>query len=326
MITVISLDNLTKKYGDQPVVNHLSFSVEKGEIFGYLGPNGSGKTTTIKMLCGLVAPTEGTATVNGFDIIKHPDQIRMSIGYMSQQFSLYRALTASENLDFYAELYGLKGESARRRKQQVLEITGLEAYRNRQAVKLSGGWKQRLALACAIVHEPPIVFLDEPTAGIDPVARRALWDLLFTLATTGITFFVTTHYMDEAERCSSLGYIYQSNLIAFGRTDELRALPIVNNPDYSNFEVTCSKIMATFQYFRAQNYVRDVTIFGRTLHIIVPCNVTAEALYAQLAATDLNVLDIRPIRPSLEDVFVALTEREDELRNNSTVTAGRSGK
>ncbi|MBI4532510.1 MAG: ABC transporter ATP-binding protein, partial [Candidatus Melainabacteria bacterium] len=195
MTKAIVLDKLTKKYGSQVVVNRLSFTVDKGEIFGFLGPNGSGKTTTIRMLCGLITPTEGTALVDSFDIVRHPEQIRHSIGYMSQQFSLYRTLTVKQNLDFYAELFGLAGQKARQRKSQVLEITGLIGQENKQAIALSGGWKQRLALACAIVHEPPIVFLDEPTAGIDPVARRALWDLLFTLATTGITFFVTTHYM-----------------------------------------------------------------------------------------------------------------------------------
>src|SRR5205823_8853248 len=171
-----------------------------------------------------------------------------------------------------------------------------------------------LALACAIVHQPPIVFLDEPTAGIDPVARRALWDLLFTLATTGITFFVTTHYMDEAERCSSVGYIYQSNLIALGKIDELRSSPIVNDTNYRHLEVTCSQIMPTFQYFRSRDYVDDVTIFGRTLHVVVPKDMTIEQIETELGATKLGVSEIRPIKPSLEDVFVSLTENEDAKR------------
>lgn len=316
----IVLNELTKKYGTLTAVDRLSFTVESGEIFGFLGPNGSGKTTTMKMLCGLVQPSDGTATINGYDIIKQPEKLRLNIGYMSQQFSLYRALTATQNLDFYAELYGLSGEAAQRRKDKVIEITGLGNYRDRKAAHLSGGWKQRLALACAIVHEPPIVFLDEPTAGIDPVARRALWDLLFTLASSGITFFVTTHYMDEAERCSSLGYIYQSRLIACGRTEELRQLPEVNNPDHKHFEITCSKIMATFQYFKNRPETTDVTIFGRTLHVVVPQRITEKELLDELAETDLEVLEIRPIRPSLEDVFVTLTERED-MRSNKTAAA-----
>ena len=314
MTAAILLNNLTKKYGAQIAVDHLSFSVEKGEIFGFLGPNGSGKTTTIKMLCGLVSPTDGTASVNGFDILESPHNIRRSIGYMSQQFSLYRSLTVSQNLDFYAELFGLAGDKAKRRKQDVLEITGLVGQENKQARSLSGGWKQRLALACAIVHEPPIVFLDEPTAGIDPVARRALWDLLFTLATTGITFFVTTHYMDEAERCNSLGYIYQSNLIALGKIDELRNLPIVVNSRVKHLEVASDQIMPTFQYFKNRDYVEDVTIFGRTLHLVVPAELSIDAIRQELKHTQIIVSDIRPIRPSLEDVFVALTEQEDQKR------------
>ncbi len=314
MSGAVILENLTKKYGDRTVVDHLSFEVERGEIFGYLGPNGSGKTTTIKMLCGLVAPTEGTARVNGFDVRTSADQIRMSIGYMSQQFSLYRTLTVKQNLDFYAELYGLKGSIAARRKEQVIEITGLNEYRQRKAAELSGGWKQRLALACAIVHQPPIVFLDEPTAGIDPVARRALWDLLFSLAGSGITFFVTTHYMDEAERCSTVGYIYQSKLIALGKIDELRQLPVVDDPNFRHFELSCPKIMQSFQFFRSREYVRDVTIFGRTLHIVVPERVTIADLMEEINRTDLQITDIRPIKPSLEDVFVTLTEREDSKR------------
>jgi ABC-type multidrug transport system ATPase subunit len=314
LTSALILENLTKVYGTQTAVNHLNFAVEAGEIFGYLGPNGSGKTTTIKMLCGLVAPTEGTALVNGYDVITQSDKVRMSIGYMSQQFSLYRNLTSDQNLDFYAELYGLSPAKAKQRKREVIEITGLGDYTHKKSQELSGGWKQRLALACAIIHEPPIVFLDEPTAGIDPVARRALWDLLFTLASTGITFFVTTHYMDEAERCSSLGYIYQSNLIAIGKTDELRTLPVVDNPTIQHLEVTCSQIMPTFQYFRTRKDVQDVTIFGRTLHIVVPSSVTAESLTEELKQTTLDVLDIRTIRPSLEDVFVTLTQEQDDKR------------
>jgi ABC-type multidrug transport system ATPase subunit len=314
MTEAIVLDKLTKVYGQQVVVNKLSFAVEKGEIFGFLGPNGSGKTTTIKMLCGLVNPSSGSATVDGFDVVSQPDMVRRSIGYMSQQFSLYRSLNVIQNLDFYAEVFGLSAQKAAARKQEILQITGLSGQENKRAASLSGGWKQRLALACAIVHEPPIVFLDEPTAGIDPVARRALWDLLFTLTTTGITFFVTTHYMDEAERCNSVGYIYQSNLIALGRVDELRAMPAVSKQGTKRLEVTCSKIMETFQYFRSRDYVDDVTIFGRALHLVVPAELTVESLYDQLAATDLKVSEIREIQPSLEDVFVALSESEENRR------------
>lgn len=311
MTAAVILEELTKQYGQQTVVNHLSFTVERGEIFGFLGPNGSGKTTTIKMLCGLVQPTSGTALVNGFDIHKQAEQVRRSIGYMSQQFSLYKNLSVEQNIDFYAELYGLGAEKSKKRKSDVLEITGLFGQESKKASSLSGGWKQRLALACAIVHEPPIVFLDEPTAGIDPVARRALWDLLFTLATTGITFFVTTHYMDEAERCSTVGYIFQSNLIALGKVDELGSLPVVNDPNTKHLEVSCNEIMSTFQFLRHQDYVSDVTIFGRALHIVVANTIGIEWLEKELAGKNFGVSEIRPIKPSLEDVFVTLTEREE---------------
>lgn len=311
MSAAIVLNGLTKQYGQQTVVNHLSFTVERGEIFGFLGPNGSGKTTTIKMLCGLLEPTSGTAAVNGFDIIKEAEQVRRSIGYMSQQFSLYKNLTVEQNIDFYAELYGLGSEKSRRRKAEVLQITGLLGQETKKASSLSGGWKQRLALACAIVHEPPIVFLDEPTAGIDPVARRALWDLLFTLATMGITFFVTTHYMDEAERCSTVGYIFQSNLIALGKVDELGSLPVVNDPNTKHLEVSCNLIMPTFQFLRSQDYVTDVTIFGRALHIVVSKEIEIEWLRQKLAEQNFGVGEIRAIKPSLEDVFVTLTEHEE---------------
>jgi ABC-type multidrug transport system ATPase subunit len=311
MPAAIVLDRLTKQYGQQTVVNQLSFTVERGEIFGFLGPNGSGKTTTIKMLCGLLQPTSGTASVNGFDIHKEAEQVRRSIGYMSQQFSLYKNLTVAQNIDFYAELYGLGTEKSLKRKSDVLQITGLGGQESKKASSLSGGWKQRLALACAIVHEPPIVFLDEPTAGIDPVARRALWDLLFTLATMGITFFVTTHYMDEAERCSTVGYIFQSNLIALGKVDELGSLPVVNDPNTKHLEVNCDLVMPTFQFLRNQKYVTDVTIFGRALHIVVPVSVDIEWLRNELTTNNFAVTEIRPIKPSLEDVFVTLTEHEE---------------
>lgn len=326
MPSAIVLDRLTKHFGQQVAVNQVSFTVERGEIFGFLGPNGSGKTTTIKMLCGLIQPTSGTASVNGFDILKEPDQVRRSIGYMSQQFSLYKNLTVQQNIDFYAELYGLNEARAKRRRHEVLQITGLSDQEGKKAATLSGGWKQRLALACAIVHEPPIIFLDEPTAGIDPVARRALWDLLFTLTTTGITFFVTTHYMDEAERCSTVGYIFQSNLIALGKVDELGNLPVVNDPRQKHLEVSCEHIMPTFQHLRARKDVVDVTIFGRTLHAVVPVDMNLDDLKSELTKLNFGVSEIRQIKPSLEDVFVTLTENEEaRTRSAATSQSGAGG-
>ena len=217
----VVVDNLEKRFGGFVAVDRVSFQVNRGEIFGFLGPNGAGKSTTIRMLCGILAPSGGSGTVAGFDILTQPERIKANIGYMSQKFSLYQDLTVEENIDFYAGIYCIPPEKKRRRKEWVIEMSGLAEHRRRPTAVLSGGWKQRLALGCAIMHEPPIVFLDEPTSGVDPISRRQFWDLIYELSGQGVTVFVTTHYMDEAEYCDRLGLIYRGQLIAL---DTPRAL------------------------------------------------------------------------------------------------------
>lgn len=223
MESSIKTENLTKDFGKKRVVNNLNIEIQKGEIFGFLGPNGSGKSTTIKMLCGLIEPTSGNAYVGNYSILKDDEQIRKEIGYMSQKFSLYDDLTVRQNLEFYSELY--KGTENKAEQQdcinEVMKLMNIKTEEGKAVFKLSGGYKQRLAFACAYVHKPKIMFLDEPTAGIDPVARKEMWDLFFSLTSKGTTMFVTTHYMDEAERCNKIGYIFNGKLIAYGITNEL---------------------------------------------------------------------------------------------------------
>lgn len=221
-MNAVEILNLTKKFGSHVAVNNISFGIRKGEIFGFLGSNGSGKSTTIRMLCGILTPTSGSGKVLGYDIYKEPEKIKQNIGYMSQKFSLYEELTVDENLNFYAGIYGLDRKKAQERKKKIIELTNLNGREKFQARNLSGGWKQRLALACAIIHEPPLLFLDEPTAGVDPVARRVFWEIIRFLAGTGVTIFVTTHYMDEAELCDTIGFINNGVFSAYGTPSELK--------------------------------------------------------------------------------------------------------
>ena len=299
--------NLVRRFGDFVAVDGVSFRVEKGEIFGFLGPNGSGKTTVIKMLTGLLPLSEGSAWVEGLDVRTDAESVRERIGYMSQKFSLYDDLTVTENLQFYGRIYGLTPARMKRRIEEIVQLNGLGPYMNRLAARLSGGWKQRLALGCAMLHEPKLLFLDEPTAGIDPVARRELWDLLSELSGHGITFFVTTHYMDEAERCSHVAYIYYGKLIADGTPAELKKIPDVQPAGTKRLEISTPEVTRALRVVRKIPGIRSATIFGESIHALVEDRYDLSDLRAQLLKNDITVNDIRPLTPSLEDVFVELT-------------------
>lgn len=311
---MIECRELTKRFGPFTAVDHVTLSITRGSIFGFLGPNGSGKSTVIRMLCGILEPTAGEAAVAGVDVVRSADQLKGRIGYMSQKFSLYDELTARENLTFYGRLYGLRGAALAERMNEVIALTHLEPYLERRAALLSGGWRQRLAMGCSLLHKPSVLFLDEPTAGIDPVARRELWDLLFEFSSLGMTLFITTHYMDEAERCSHVGYIHMSRLVVSGVPDDLKQLPVVSPPNTRRLDVTCDRVTVGLQALRRLPGVRAATVFGQSMHLLVEQGLSEEAIRNRLAQAGIQDADIRFIGPSLEDVFVALTaEKANEV-------------
>ena len=304
----VEIDNLVKTFGSFVAVDHVSLKVPKGEIFGFLGPNGAGKSTTIRMLCGLLSPTSGRASVAGFDVAEDAELVKRNIGYMSQRFSLYDDLTVDQNIDFFTGMYGVAREKRAERKDYVLRMAGLTERRDSLTRTLSGGWKQRLALGCAILHDPAVVFLDEPTSGVDPIARGTFWKLIGELARTGHTVFVTTHYMDEAEYCNRLALMYAGKVIALGAPADLKR----NLTEHKLLRLDTPAPLDTMRAIERQDGVLEVAVFGSGLHVVVDDVEAAMAfIRTELGARGIRIARLERIEPSLEDVFVALIEAEE---------------
>jgi ABC-2 type transport system ATP-binding protein len=306
----IEVLGLTKKFGDFVAVNNVSFGVRRGEIFGFLGPNGAGKTTTIRMLLGLLTPTSGTAKVVGFDVIKEAEAMRKRIGYMSQKFSLYNDLTVEENLNFYGGVYGVRGRKLKERKDYILRMAGLVGRERELTRNLSGGWKQRLALGAAIIHEPEALFLDEPTAGVDPISRRAFWELIYELAEVGTTILVTTHYMDEAEHCQNLVFIQRGNLVAKGSPEEIK----VTKMQGEVIEVDCDDAARAIQLLRDLNRFEEVALYGSLIHVVTD-NLPEHLPFIKkiLIEHGVQVNSVERIAPSLEDVFISSAREAEKV-------------
>jgi ABC-2 type transport system ATP-binding protein len=306
-IEVIAVERLTKRFGSFTAVDNISFTVPEREVFGFLGPNGAGKTTTIRILLGLLQPTSGSACVLGYSLPRQAKAMHARVGYMSQLFTLYDNLTARENVRFYGQAYGLSAVQLRQRTAEILAMAGLRGRENELTAQLSGGWRQRLALGCAIIHRPKLVFLDEPTAGVDPVSRRDFWQLIYELASSGTTIFVTTHYMDEADRCQRLAFMSQGKLVALGSPDELKATQMRGQV----LEINCDDPEHAVRVLRAASRegrlpAEEVALYGALVHIVVPRGTAAEQLVmAILAESGLQIQAVNSISPSLEDVFIS---------------------
>lgn len=300
----VEVQALSKRFGQFIAVDQISFAIPTGEIFGLLGPNGAGKSTTIRMLCGILLPTSGRARVLGFDVAHQPEEVKKRIGYMSQKFALYDDLTVEENLDFYARVYGVDPARRRPRLMNLLRTADLLGHERQRTANLSGAWRQRLALACAIVHEPPMLFLDEPTAGVDPTSRREFWNLIYQLAGQGVSVLATTHYMDEAEFCNIIGMMHGGRLIALSDVDTLKA----NMKGL--LEIDCDSPARAEAIARALPGVTDAALHGVLLHVTVEDTQLKEPLIDALTRDGINVLRVESVQPSLEDVFVSLVEAQ----------------
>jgi ABC-2 type transport system ATP-binding protein len=300
----VEVNQLTKKFGKFIAVNNVTFKIPRGEIFGLLGPNGAGKTTMIRMLCGLMMPDGGSATVLGYDVARHPEEVKRNIGYMSQKFSLYNDLTPIENLNFYAEVYGLYKGERDSRVNELMEKLGLKDFSRARTSSLSGAWRQRLALACSILHNPPMIFLDEATAGVDPVSRREFWDLIYLLAGEGVSVLATTHYMDEADYCNEIGMMYQGELVALSNPDVIKStLPGVL------IQVECERPLQAMELLEKTPLVQKVSVHGAQLHVTLAEREDCKALEKTLKHADFKVNSLEVIQPSLEDAFIAMVEQ-----------------
>jgi ABC-2 type transport system ATP-binding protein len=307
LIYSIEVKELTKKFGKFTAVDRVSFNVEKGEVFGFLGANGAGKSTTIKMLCGILEPTSGDALVAGYSVMREPDRVKKSIGYMSQRFSLYNDLTVEENINFFGGVYGLYSDELEERKKWVLQTANLEGKQNLLTGSLPGGIKQRLALGTAVIHRPGIIFLDEPTSGVDPISRRNFWELINDLSAGGTTVLVTTHYLEEAEYCNNIILINAGKLIAEGDSKVLKT-EYIKNPI---FEIECDRVVDSLELMEKQDYVDETSIFGNQIHLIVNDRFQdKDQIESVLSSNNINVKRIDRIVPTLEDVFIHLLEKD----------------
>lgn len=318
-MNAVELNDLTKRFGKFTAVNKANFYIPEGEIFGLLGPNGAGKTTTIRILCGILLPTSGKATVLNYDVARDPEEVKKRIGYMSQKFSLYNDLTPVENIDFYGSIYGVPGKQKKERTRELIRMVGLEEHEKTLTRNLSGAWRQRLALACAIVHRPPMLFLDEATAGVDPVSRREFWDLIYLLASEGVSVLATTHYMDEADYCNTIGMMYQGEIVALASPETLKdQMPGVL------VQLECDRPADIPALVEKMPEVMNVAVHGALTHITLRSKSDAKKVAQEILNHGIHISGWEEITPSLEDVFITMVAQRQAAAESSNNALGRS--